>query len=331
MDVAGRIFLGLFLCNSRSIELLSYFRPEWNDHISDTIEDKIAICHRAGIDFQIGDVFPWKAYLSPSIDHISLCRSFLIQPDLFIRVRPGFEDYTLKKLDELGIPYRLEGTAAIRLPNGTAIDKFFSLDKEVVVQDLSSQRVGGFFDSLSHGQDASLKAWDACAASGGKSILLYDKVPEIDLTVSDVRTSILANLKTRFEQAGIRKYNSFVADLAGDGAIFPVSKLGFDVLVLDAPCSGSGTWSRTPEELCFFEEHMIDEYCTLQKKMLSNTVPTLKKGGSLFYITCSVFKKENEDIASFIRNSLGLEELATDLQKGYAQKADSMFISSFRA
>ena len=331
IDVVERILLGLFLCNSNSIELLSYFKPEWNDHISVTIEEKIAICHRDGIDFQIGDIFPWKVHLSPAVDHISLCKSFLIQPDLFIRARPGFEDYTLKKLHELGIPSRLEGPAAIRLPNGTAIDKFFSLDKEIVVQDLSSQRVGGFFDSIRRDQDAPLKAWDACAGSGGKSILLYDNVPGIDLTVSDVRTSILANLKKRFEQAGIRKYNSFVADLAGDGVIFPVSKLGFDLLVLDAPCSGSGTWSRTPEALCFFEEHMIDEYSSLQEKMLSNTVPMLKKGGSLFYITCSVFRKENEDIASFIRNSLGLEGLATDLQKGYAQKADSMFISSFRA
>ena len=149
--------------------------------------------------------------------------------------------------------------------------------------------------------------------------------------MSDIRPSILTNLKQRFEQAGISKYNSFVANLAGDGAKFPVSKQDFDVLVLDAPCSGSGTWSRTPEALYFFEEQMIDNYSSLQKKILRNVVPALKKRGRLIYITCSVFRKENESVIEFIRNDLALETLETAFIKGYDQKADSMFVGSFRA
>ena len=103
-DMADRILLGLFLCNSSSIELLSYLKPEWNDRISESIEDKISICKKAGIDFQIGDIFPWKDQLSPVVDHISLCKSFLVQPDLFVRIRPAFLESVKNKLDQLGIP-----------------------------------------------------------------------------------------------------------------------------------------------------------------------------------------------------------------------------------
>ena len=76
------------------------------------------------------------------------------------------------------------------------------------MQDHSSQQTAQFFkpQKWEHW-------WDACAASGGKSLLLHELEPDIKLVVSDIRESILANLDERFEQAGIRKYQKKLVDL----------------------------------------------------------------------------------------------------------------------
>jgi 16S rRNA (cytosine967-C5)-methyltransferase len=111
--------------------------------------------------------------------------------------------------------------------------------------------------------DASLTLWDCCAASGGKSILAYDQFSSLKLTVSDVRASILSNLRKRFERAGIRHYASFVADITSPR--FQLNKT-FDIVLCDVPCSGSGTWSRTPEQLSFFARSKSGSTRNFRKK-----------------------------------------------------------------
>ena len=103
----------------------------------------------------------------------------------------------------------------------------------------------------------------------------------------------------------------------------------FDLIIFDAPCTGSGTWSRTPEQLYYFKDEKIDDYSTLQKKMLANIIPHLKEGGSLLYITCSVFKKENEEIVDFIKENFHLQLKKMEILKGYDKNADSMFAAEF--
>ena len=95
----------------------------------------------------------------------------------------------------------------------------------------------------------------------------------------------------------------------------------FDLILVDAPCTGSGTWSRTPEELYFFDPKKIDHYHEIQKKILSRIVPC----SCLIYSTCSVFKKENEEIVAFLRDNYGLREDRMENIKGYDQQADTMF------
>ena len=153
--------------------------------------------------------------------------------------------------------------------------------------------------------------------------MLCDAYPDIDLTVSDIRESILHNLKKRFGEAGITRYKSKVVDLtaANPG---PMGS-GFDVIVADVPCTGSGTWSRAPEQLCLFERNRIDEYSSRQKKIVSNVISQLKPVGHLLYITCSVFKKENEEVVMFIRDNFHLDLVKMEILKGYDKKADTMF------
>ena len=142
------------------------------------------------------------------------------------------------------------------------------------------------------------------------------------------RDSILVNLKNRFATAGIRNYKSISADLTK-----PVSKLKnakFNLILADVPCTGSGTWSRTPEQLYYFDEKKINEYAALQKKIITTVIPHLATGGYLLYITCSVFKKENEEAVNFIKDQFHLELIKMELLKGYANKADTMFAALLR-
>jgi 16S rRNA (cytosine967-C5)-methyltransferase len=153
--------------------------------------------------------------------------------------------------------------------------------------------------------------------------MAYDINPQIKLTVSDVRESILFNLKKRFDVAGIKNYNSIVADLTSDPDSYrdrlPTSD--FNIIIADFPCTGSGTWSRTPEQLYYFNEKKIEEYASLQKRIVSNTISHLQPGGTFIYITCSVFKKENEENVKFITKNFHLKLKQMELLKGYDKKS----------
>lgn len=152
-----------------------------------------------------------------------------------------------------------------------------------------------------------------------------DMLGDIELTVSDVRESILANLKKRFAAAKVNRYQSFVADLT-QPVQYPGNK-NFNLIIADLPCTGSGTWGRTPEQLYYFDKATIDDYAALQKRILSTIVRHLAPGGHLLYITCSVFKKENEEAVAFITENFPLAENKTAIIKGYDKKADTMFAS----
>ncbi len=227
--------------------------------------------------------------------------------------------------------FRIVSENCISLSNATKVDQVLDIDQEVVIQDHNSQQTGRLlnyaFTSLG---DTSPSVWDCCTASGGKSILAYDIDPGIELTVSDVRESILANLKKRFQKAGIKKYRSFVIDLEKTNIQHPVLNDQQSMIIADVPCTGSGTWSRTPEQLYFFDEKKIDEYAALQKRIVSTVIPQLKSGGYFIYITCSVFKKENEEVVEFIEQNFHLKLQLREILKGYDKKADSMFAALFK-
>lgn len=329
LPIGQRILLGQFLTTDRPGEFLEYFNPAWNLQAHLPLEEKIALVD----DFQLTDIFPWKNELSEDIDHSAFCLSFLRQPDLFLRIRPGHEQQALDAVSTT--THEFIPPFTLRLPNGTRVEELFTPDKEVVIQDYSSQRIAAFLQPPSPGSPVSpgtpspLSFWDTCAASGGKSILAHDLLPGLDITVSDIRESILRNLQQRFRQAGIKEYHSFVADLSKPDPWLPAG--GKDLILADVPCTGSGTWSRTPEELYFFNPQKILHYNATQKSILANIIPTLSRGAALVYSTCSVFKKENEEIAAFIRENFGLRQETAGILKGYDQKADTMFAARFIA
>lgn len=358
-----RILTGLFFCSHEPNELLQHLKPEWNEQTYLPLPEKIAwVSNSPALDstgpspfvpasgqaFTIYDIFPWQEALSEDINYELFCASFFTQPDLFLRLRPNKEPIVKNKLQQAGIVFREIGSSCIALPNASKADTVIEPDQEAVIQDYSSQRIGKLMEfiqdsmgSASTGPSAqgsapstaprvptALNLWDACAASGGKSILAYDIFNRIDLTVSDVRKSILINLEKRFTTAGIKNYQAFIADLST--ATFHIPHSLFDIIITDVPCSGSGTWSRTPEQLYYFDPQQIDHYSALQKKIVHHAIPHLKPGGFLLYCTCSVFKKENEEVVQFIQEAHSLQLLRKELFTGYAMKADTLFGAVFQ-
>jgi 16S rRNA (cytosine967-C5)-methyltransferase len=182
------------------------------------------------------------------------------------------------------------------------------MNQQVVVQDINSQKVVPLLLNVFSMSDT-FSVWDCCAASGGKAIQLHDLFPDSKLLVSDIRSSILNNLQERFRQAGIHTYTAQLLDLSKAVSMDDQ----FDVIVADVPCSGSGTWSRTPEQLRCFSANQIKDYVVLQQKILTNVLPSLKAGGYLLYSTCSVFRDENESQIKWLEEKFQLKTIDSGL------------------
>ena len=79
---------------------------------------------------------------------------------------------------------------------------------------------------------------------------------------------------------------------------------GFDKVVVDAPCSGTGTWRRNPDQKWRTDEQTINELCVLQENILKSSSRLVRPGGKLIYITCSLLKDENESqVDKFLDNN----------------------------
>jgi 16S rRNA (cytosine967-C5)-methyltransferase len=234
-----RFLASLFLYSDEPNELLQNEKPEWNHKTSLPLDEKLEFA-----EINADAIFPFNSPLSAGISTKDFNFSFLIQPELFARIRPGKQGIVKTKLSEAKLTFNEVNESCFAFANGTKLEQVLQINREVVIQDLNSQRVGELIP-VAELQDAST-VWDCCAASGGKSIMAYDLLPKIKLTVSDVRHSIIQNLQSRFKEAGITGYRSFVADVTNKEKLEAViGQLRYDLVICDAPCSGSGTWSRT--------------------------------------------------------------------------------------
>ena len=293
--------------------------------ITAPIADKLA-----AFSVKPNDLFKFKAELSEEIDREAFALSHLQQPDVWIRVNRGFEEALEQVLTENEVAFEKhpEATQAYKVPAKTNLEHILK-GKNVLyeVQDLSSQLVGELFT------ESGELWWDCCAGAGGKSLLLKDKLPKADLYVSDVRKSILENLAQRFKANKLYSYKFLdinLANLTTDLIVFDPDKKyvhtnHFDNIIVDAPCSGSGTWGRAPENLNFFNETLIAGYQEKQKAIAANAMRFLKSGGSMYYITCSVFKAENEEVVNYLTDTFNVTVQQQLTVKGYEQRCDSMF------
>jgi 16S rRNA (cytosine967-C5)-methyltransferase len=325
-----RMKVALLLCNAPDDPLVQAIFPDFKLNAQASVSAKLQfLSERLSLpEFSVADIFPFTDLLSAGIDAHQFSLSFLVQPKVFVRVRPGRMEKIESTLYDAQIDYEKINQNSLSVPTGVDINAVLPVDRDVVVQDLSSQGVGAVFqeavDLIGHDQ---VKAWDCCAASGGKSIMLFDITPSVKLTATDIRESIIANLRKRFEVAGISRFHSSVMDVSKHQ--HPVASY-FNFLIADVPCTGSGTWARTPEQLRFFKREMIDHYVQRQRDILSHTLPALSNGGYLCYITCSVFAAENEAQVKWLKEKHRLQVVTERLLIGYPMRADSMYVCLLR-
>lgn len=204
------------------------------------------------------------------------------------------------------------------------------------VQDLNSTT-----SVLKYGFQPNEVVWDACAASGGKALALMDANPDLNLLVSDLRASILNNLKQRFKEAQLPAPGLLQLDLEQPYQVkdtlrfekkdsyYLLKPASLDTLLLDLPCSGSGTWSRSPEQMYQFNASRLNDYTNMQKRIISNTIPYIKPKGRLILVTCSVYADENEQHLEWLQQN-GFEVLQSGYINQEGEKADTLFSAELR-
>lgn len=266
-------------------------------------------------------LFPLANLISNQIDIDKFIRSHQTQPLLFIRIRPWQKEKVVQKLQAANIDYKEVGENAFAFANTTSLQNILELNKEVVIQDLNSQAIGQLLQLVPTSIEHPIQVWDACAASGGKTILMFDTMSNIRMHVSDIRESILYNAEKRLQEAGIRPASIQEIDLT---QAFEIKK-PFDFVFADVPCSGSGTWGRTPEQLAYFNQTQLDKYTHLQAQILHNITPAVKLHGHLLFATCSVYKEENENNVAFLLATGKFKLIQQQYFKGYEQQADTLF------
>ncbi len=322
-----RLVLSTFLCETKPPLLPGTFGFLKNTSTQSSLLEKLILAEK---EFDTGKIFLFPEELSDQVNREQFSLSFLVQPKLFIRVRRGFTHVVLSKLRSAGFRFEELDKECLAFANNEKVSSVIEVDKEAVIQDYNSQKTIDLLQQEMKSRQPGLSIWDCCAGSGGKSILAYDIFPNVRLTVSDKRSYILENLKLRFDKAGITDYETVLIDLQFPSLVTSLIHGPFNVIIADVPCTGSGTWSRTPEQLTFFHKKDIDAYAMLQRKIIENAIPYLEEKGYLLYITCSVFKKENEENVAFIQQKFELILLGTEYLKGYQMQADTMFVALFK-
>ena len=156
------------------------------------------------------------------------------------------------------------------------------------IQDIASQMV-----SHTANPQAGETWWDACAGEGGKTLHFSDLMDNKGLIwASDRAAWRLDKLKRRAARACVFNYRL----APWDGSSKLPTRTKFDGILVDAPCSGLGTWQRNPHARWTTTSEDIAELATVQRTLLTNVVPSLKSGGRLIYAVCTMTHPETTEV-----------------------------------
>ena len=225
----------------------------------------------------------------------NIAKAFNKKPSIDLRInsRKTDLDKFLKKLNE----YNISAEPINQLNNGVTLNSNPRSIKNLpgykdgmwVVQDRSSQWVAPLLSPMK-GE----KILDACSAPGIKTTHLAELTnDDAEILAVDRSEKRLKILKSNLERLNIKSVKTFKADATSLIDINPKLVSYFDKILIDAPCSGIGTFARNPDLRWSLSRDKIKELITLQERLLENIFPLLKKNGILVYSTCTICPEEN--------------------------------------
>lgn len=227
--------------------------------------------------------------------------AMLTPAPLDLRINPlrTTREDMLAALGKLGFP----GEACRMAPDGVRLRARPSLARlpmlksgEAEIQDEGSQLVARLVDAR-----PGERVVDFCAGAGGKSLAIATQMANKGVVIAcDISESRLKRAAERFRGAALHNIQTRVLTSARDKWV-KRHKGGFDRVLVDAPCSGTGTWRRNPDARWRAEDMGLDALIALQAEILDSAARLVKSGGRLVYATCSLLSEENEaQIEAFV-------------------------------
>jgi len=178
----------------------------------------------------------------------------------------------------------------------------------VVIQDEASQAVAHLL-----GAKPGNHVLDLCAAPGGKTLLLARAVgTDGRVTAADLHEHRVRAMRERFADTGVRNVDAVVLD--GEQAL-PFER-PFDRILVDVPCSGTGTLARHPEIKWKLKSEDLSDLHDRQARLLRNALPRLSERGRLLYSTCSFEPEENESVVAEVLANAGGTFYVVDARRG---------------
>ena len=181
--------------------------------------------------------------------------------------------------------------AALRLPNGTNVD---TGDGALEVQDAGSQSVVAAL-----GAKPGERVIDLCAGAGGKTLALAAAMANRGTLIAcDTDRGRLSRLAPRAERAGVTIVEPRLLDPMREAAQLGDWQGRADHVLIDAPCSGTGTWRRNPEARWRLTPARLESLKALQSRLLTIGAALVRPGGTLTYVVCSLLDEEGADQAA---------------------------------
>lgn len=248
---------------------------------------------RFGLPFSVDALFPgWLAAEAPALAAGPARDRLLARAPLWLRLQTPEPMAVDAWLEHEGIPFRrhplVPDARALLLETDVTRSPLYE-SGAFEIQDLGSQLI------LALAAPARGSHWlDACAGAGGKTLQLAQFVgPTGRVEATDIRPAALAELRTRAARAGATN----IATLSAP----PASGRLYDGVLVDAPCSGSGTWRRSPHLRWQTSTEDLHRQHERQLALLTRNAAQVRPGGRLVYATCSLARTENEGtIAAFL-------------------------------
>jgi 16S rRNA (cytosine967-C5)-methyltransferase len=237
-------------------------------------------------------------------DEVPISREWLVslqtRPALWLRARRGSGEQLAEKLgDCVRGPEPLDDTLEYRGDQDLFRTPEFHAG-EFEVQDIASQLVG-----VLCGAKPGETWWDACAGEGGKLLHLSELMENKGLIwASDRSERRLAVLRRRAARAKAFNYRV----VSWDGSTRLPTKTKFDGVLIDAPCSGVGTWQRNPHARWTTTMDDVRELSAIQQRLVLNAAASVKPGGKLIYAVCTLPRTETEAVADLCSQQLSLFE-----------------------